>query len=252
MKAINADPFLARPGQPSSDVFGLVITVLNPAPPSLISLYEKFGSNLKGLLRDRGVFDTDYLLYSSQNLHCTVATVRPFAKSAPECPNKTISFWIETLKRFEDSPNWQRDIAKAQISLLAPKVFDDGVCVFMYKDESNVLGSMRNCLRKHMASLRTEDITIDDVNMQDVKIPNIVHSTFLRWRKPPNLCTGQMQHLLDKAYAEAVAAHVMRAINIGCVRLLKESQPFMQMLECCYEAPVRTAHEACTQGDNAD
>lgn len=228
----------------SVPVFGLVLTVLHPAPSFLVSFYGTFRSRLQSLLRESGIPDTAYLLYPPESLHCTIATVRPFRKPSPEHPEKSIKFWSDILQRSAQLLDWPRDSDFALVSLREPKVFDDGVGVLLLDDSSGEICAMRQCLRKVFSKLKDVDLeVVDDINMRDVKIPEIVHSTILRWRVSPPMSTEQLQVLLDNAYAEAVEKHTTEPLAIRDVRLLREWEPFMQNLTCCQTIPLSEKRE---------
>lgn len=260
MPNICPDPVLASGelgGEPdktsgSPPVFGLVITVLHPAPSPLISFYETFCCHLKELLEDAGVLDTHYLLYPPHTLHCTVATVRPFKKVAPQHPERTISFWRSALERIEQMPNWPESVENSTFDLCGPQVFDNGVGVFLFDDKSGAMNSLRRCLEEEMACFQATLPEISDVNMEDVRIPNIIHSTVLRWRSWPAISNEQLQRLFNMAYEGATVTHTTNELRIGSICLLRESLPFMQKLTCCHEAPVRIGNKVQSQGGPAD
>lgn len=245
MPQIQADPVLSSlylPTTPSQPVFGLVLTVLHPAPSFLESFYSTFRSRLQSLLRASDVPDTSYLLYPPESLHCTIATLRPFRKPTPEHPENTIRFWADMLERAAQMPDWPRASELTFAYLRDPKVFGNGVGVLLHDDWYGAIGAMRNCLREAFAEQKgrngTADFATDDVDMGDVKIPDIVHSTVLRWRASPSLCTEQLQSVFDDAYGKAVVANGMERMLISEVCLLREWEPFMQKLTCCKTLPL--------------
>lgn len=244
MPEIQADPVLSSQllSTTSEPVFGLVVTVLHPAPDFLESFYGMFRSRLQSLLRASGVPDTSYLLYPPESLHCTIATLRPFRKPMPENPENAIRFWTDMLERAAQMPDWPHVSEFTFAHLRDPKVFENGVGVLLHDDWYSAIGAMRNCLRKVFAKQKggngTSEFVTDDVDMGDVKIPNIVHSTVLRWRASPPLCTEQLQGMFDDAYGKAVEEHGMERMLITEVCLLREWEPFMQKLTCCKKLPL--------------
>lgn len=239
MEQVHPDPVLAsriRSPDTTDPVFGLVVTVLHPAPPSLLSVYGKFRSHLQSRLAASGIPESAYLLYPDDSIHCTVVTVHPFHKQIHGGPEDITKFWSNILERSTQLPGWPPVNRRTTVHLIEPRVCNDGVGVLLFNDTSGAIANMRKCLKEAFSRLEDAELqALGGISVEGVKIPNIVHSTILRWRASPHLSITQLQNLFNDAYAESVQKQEPKSIDVGNVCLLREWEPYMQKLTCCHE-----------------
>lgn len=216
---------------PASSVFGLILTTLHPPPSSLATSYFTFRTLLQTALHQAGVPASEYTLYSTNALHCTIATFHPFTTPPPPNPQAAISAWSTLVDAAIRSPRFGAAIASTPISYVRvkqAKVFDDGVGVLLYDDSDAIISTLRDALRDlQMSKQFTPD---SEINVAHMKIPNIYHSTVLRWHHSPTISTADLQTMFNMAYEKAF---VHTSLSLSTVKLMRESQPYMQQHTCC-------------------
>lgn len=216
---------------PTSPVFGLILTTLHPPPSLLATSYSNFRALLQTALHQASVPPTEYTLYPTNALHCTIATLHPFTTSPPTNPQAAISAWSNIVDTAIQSPRFRAATSSTPISYVRveqAKVFDDGVVVLLYNDLDAIISTLRDALR----DLQTSKQFIPDkvINVAQMKIPNIYHSTVLRWHHSPATSTTHLQTMVNVAYEKAFA-HV--SLPLSTIKLMRESQPYMQQRACC-------------------
>ncbi|CAN8063831.1 unnamed protein product [Agarophyton chilense] len=228
MTNIRADPSCARIGL----VFGLVLAGMIPPPPALLSFYSRFCILLQEGLKYAGVPSSSYFIYEPEMLHTTVATFRSFLRPPPPNPELFVSEWKGLLMRASRRSGWP--VAGTYVlTLYEAKVQDNGVGTFLYVDKLRVIERMRECIRAEMREKLSQTSLryIECIN-GDIKIPNIVHSTMLRWRGSPSISRSQLQNVFSEAFVLTKAVEYPVDIPLSSVSLLREWKPYMMKKTC--------------------
>lgn len=192
-----ADPLLPHLLNGTQDEIFCLGMVANWPPPtsSMRTEYEIFLSRVKKL----DLFETDsFYLMPFHSLHITVATMYPAAR-VEDMKRRNISTlqvqakWKEIALKASNLPEWPKkpftlQMKTAQIGSRAG--------IFLWEEISGGLATVRSCLtqvvQEESASGETEGGL--PAWIEDLRIPDIVHSTFLRYSKRPTKGTPQSIH----------------------------------------------------------
>ncbi|PXF49018.1 hypothetical protein BWQ96_01156 [Gracilariopsis chorda] len=228
MNYIQPDPSCANIGL----VFGLVLCGMSPPPMSMLSFYKKFSALLQEGLRNAGVHESACYLYDADMLHTTLATFRSFIKPPPRSPELYVSEWKGILLRASRRAEWPAP-GTYVLSLQEAKVQDNGVGTLLFTDKLRVIERMRECIREEMSEARSKDsLYYIRCTNADIRIPNIIHSTVLRWRKAPNLSVFELQNIFSEAFILTKAAGYSTEMPLTTVSLLREWKPYMRAKTC--------------------
>lgn len=154
------------------ETFGFIICALfhQPKPILFSNFYNELIRELKSSFTDdekQAVY-----LYSIDYLHITIATLINFKNPWPESPEKYLEYWKESFKNLKQtSKNQSIHIKLDKICLSKAAGF------FLFNDENNSFGNLRQTIR---------EICIPEENQEALIIPNIVHTSFMRFIKKPN------------------------------------------------------------------
>uniref|UniRef100_A0A7R9WQC8 Uncharacterized protein n=1 Tax=Craspedostauros australis TaxID=1486917 RepID=A0A7R9WQC8_9STRA len=196
----------------STDYYGIVVNAMWPPPDDLLEPYHKdFLPRIRGCfddadlpIHDHSNNDAPVYLYPGAYLHVTIATLYPIVKQeaiktieggsssssgssadeknndgeSPDQLQQTIAKhkaqWQNVLQLASQHPDWptqalQFEIDSAQIGSKAG--------ILLWKETTGGVQKMRDCLVATVAT-HASDLRIHS-------IPNIVHSTFLRFQSVP-------------------------------------------------------------------
>lgn len=227
----NSTPDQNGQGDSTNSVFGLILTTLHPPPPPLAASYSTFQFLLQAALDQAGVSSTEYTLYPIDALHCTIATFHPFSTPSPPNPGATISAWSSLLDTAIHSPLFRIAMSSTpspRVRVKGTKVFDDGVGVLLYDDSDAIISKLRDALR-HLRS--SKQFTLEhEINVAEMRIPDIHHSTVFRWHRQPAISTAHLQTMFDRAY-ETAFDDIWSPLST--IKLMRELQPFMTQRTCC-------------------
>lgn len=217
------------------NVYGLVLTALNPPPPELISFYTSFVRSIRESLDEAGINKDSYYLYDINSLHCTIATLHSFSRPYPSNPEQTTSAWQQVLLAASQSSDWPTTLSPEDLKLRlkAADVHGNGVGVLRYSDDTHTISSLRSCLQEYCTNVSNDQASsISDIDVSYLQLPDIVHSTVLRWRSSPGICVEQLQCMFDKAFSTASVDHDA-PIPLTDVKLIRESEPYMRKWSTC-------------------
>lgn len=159
-------------------------------------------------------------LYQPQYLHVTIATLQPLHRRRPH--DETTNYiamrrdYNDLIQRAQKSPSWptqplQLQLEKAQIGSKAG--------IFLWKDVSGSVQGMREALRQ--ASSSSTPIH---------SIPNIIHSTFLRFAQvPQSRSAAQIQQEFSATVLPALPRLFPQPVVTGTIQLVCETTPYMHM-----------------------
>lgn len=223
-------------GQTDGNVFGLVLATLHSSPSQLQVFYQRFSDSLRSALSRSGIPSSQYLLYGAESLHTTVATFRSFALPKPLDEAHFLSSWQNIVHRASNRAEWPDGIENYELIMIAARVQTNGVVTLLYEDLQHVVGRMRNAVEKELETAQSKQALEEhDCSADEVKVPNIIHSTVLRWYETPSATVQELQKMVDDAFAYARAGTGQLSIPMKSVQLLRETQPYMQNRICVTE-----------------
>tara|TARA_B110001452_G_C15116542_1_gene389214 strand:+ start:56 stop:805 length:750 start_codon:yes stop_codon:yes gene_type:complete len=213
------------------DYCGGVLICSWPMPTQVLEAYTAFAGRLKAEL------PAEAYVYPARTLHCTVLTLRAFTAGPldAEARQSLVAAWSPVLAAARADPAWPT--GEFRLRMGAPTL-EGAAGIFRYEDCDNAIEKMRVCL--HAAILaagghpavgggdRSQAKPIPSFSRPGdpaPHLPDIVHSTALRWAGDP-----ADQDAAHAAFKRAAAAWepIDITVNKGC-RAVLESTPFMHM-----------------------
>jgi hypothetical protein len=154
------------------ETFGLIICALfhQPKPIKFADFYHQLIEELQKNLNDYE--KQSVYLYPIAHLHITISTLFNFKHEWPQSPDKCLKYWKECFIKLKENSK------KNSIILTLDTIhLSKAAGYFQFKDENNGIESMRQSIR---------DICIPEDGQPSLHIPNIVHTSFLRFIKQLN------------------------------------------------------------------
>jgi hypothetical protein len=214
--------------------FGLVLVAGWPPDPSFHKQYQEFLS----LVRE--CFDEDDLtttktrtsgspsvyLYPSMHIHVTIATFAPSERQGSE---KDVAVdhlefqrtYLSLVEEASQLPDWPK--TPIQLTIRSTQL-GSKAGILLWDDTSGVISKIRQCI-KQTASMNKISIW---------SIPDIIHSTFLRFTKAPKT----QGHLAQARYQSKVVPQVRNIFEqpfpANVCKLVIERTPYMHVPEDDY------------------
>jgi len=172
------DPFVPDMVTLSTDYHGIVVVTMWPPSATLIDAYtNQLLPEVRKCFDDHDLVGTEapVYLYPPESLHVTVASFTPIVKRTESIDHykELNEMWRHVLQRASQQPDWptqplQLKYADAQIGAKAG--------IVLWKETTGGIAQMRACIQ--------QQATLDGLQIRSV--PNIVHSTFLRFQSVPS------------------------------------------------------------------
>lgn len=163
---------------PSNPCFGLVLNTAWPPPEAFRPRYDAFVS---GLRASHPSFDTKAYLYPFHALHVTVATAHAFTRGLKDSESEEDLYreWAAVIEDARGRDCWPTEALSLEVSEVS--LFGNAV-VMQYTDvsASGVVAGMRKAVLE-ATSTRSDALRAAGIDPTSLKIPNIIHSTILRW-----------------------------------------------------------------------
>ena len=234
-----ANPIVARlaarkPGWAAKDHCGLVLVTNWPAAAHVCDKYDQMRKALAAALPECAY------LYPPSTLHCTVATLRAFTGGPLDGADRDTETtrWRAVLDAARAMPEWPK--GKFKLRLGAP-LLEGAAGIVKYEEVGGTahIEAMRACVRK--AILAAGGVAAEGSEPRDKAralpgtakdepaphIPNIVHSTVLRWAAEPTSEQLAAAHAAFKAVA-ATWEPVELTVGSGALAVY-EDVPFMHI-----------------------
>lgn len=154
------------------ETFGLIICGLfhHPKPLPFADFYLQLIEQLKANFTDDE--KQSVYIYPIAHLHITIATLFSFKNSWPESPEKCLQHWKECFNKLKQTSK------NKSIHLILDNIhLSKAAGYFQFKDEDNQFPNLRQSIR---------EICIPEEGQPALQIPNIVHTSFVRFIKKPN------------------------------------------------------------------
>jgi len=201
---------------------GCVLVCSWPMPAAVLSQMDAFGADLLTAM------PTGAYVYPSTTLHCTVCTLRAFTHGPLTAAERKVlrDRWSEVLSSARSSPDWPAGPFRLRMN--APTL-EGAAGIFRYEDLDDSVLKMRACLRSAIAAAggiaaeggqpRDHCRPIDGVPSTEppAHLPDIIHSTVLRWAAEPS-----DQEQAKAAFADAAARWTPLEISVESARAVFE------------------------------
>eukprot|EP00455_Lapot_gusevi_P044067 TRINITY_DN5454_c0_g1_i4.p1 TRINITY_DN5454_c0_g1~~TRINITY_DN5454_c0_g1_i4.p1 ORF type:complete len:238 (-),score=32.06 TRINITY_DN5454_c0_g1_i4:50-763(-) len=219
--------------------FGLIVAALWPYPEEFKSLYEELCSDLASINTDQSFY-----LYPFQHLHCTVSTLCSF-KTGPlagvgadhSLRAHYISNWRHLIGRVmatlsfnissdhSSSPSSPAPIHPFSVSIDGLRL-EKSAAFLSINDPSGCIARFRDALRQ--ASQSDPDFIASgvDTSPSSFHIPNIIHTTILRFTKQPSPEVAAQLREKFESWSRRWAAV---CVNVDRFVLTTELSPYMHI-----------------------
>lgn len=215
---------LAAGRQPAT--YGLVVVAGWPPQPLQLA-YEAW---LARLAQQLGSMRHELLLYDFHHLHCTVATLASFRtghlRHAPQAlRTRHRDVWVQAIRRAveeaEAGGSWPRAF---QLQTARPFLSAAAGCL-SYTCDGPQMAAVRQTMRRarEIALALQPDLP---AGPEDFNVPGIIHSTVLRFVKPPS-DPQRLRQIFEAAADEWMS--VTRTLPIDKVVLAVEDVPYMHV-----------------------
>ena len=234
-----ANPVVSRlankaPGWAAPDFCGLLLVTNWPATEAVRQHYAE----MRAFLVDK--LPACAYLYPPATLHCTVATLRAFTAGALDGEDREAEAirWRAVLNAARAMRAWPKGAFR--LRLLAPTL-DGAAGIVTYEEVGGTahIEAMRSCVREAISA--TGALAAEGGGSRDncralpgapkgdpsPHIPNIMHSTVLRWAAEPTAAELKEAQTAFKAIA-ATWRPIEMTVDSGCVGVF-EDVPFMHI-----------------------
>mmetsp|Transcript_78179 Transcript_78179/g.252771 ORF Transcript_78179/g.252771 Transcript_78179/m.252771 type:complete len:287 (+) Transcript_78179:2977-3837(+) len=210
------------------DLCGFVVVCSWPMPEEVLAAYERFRSELTAALPDEAY------VYPGTTLHCTVMTLRAFTAGPMDSELRESLRWL-----------WEPVLASARAMEAWPvgtftlrigrPTLEGSAGIFRYEDVDGAIAQMRDCLRSaiDVAGGRAAEgmdwsqampLSGTPEGQPAPQIPNIVHSTTLRWcGEPADRDTAK------EAFDRVAETWVPMQIKVSRATAVFEDTPYMHI-----------------------
>ncbi|CAE7944604.1 unnamed protein product [Symbiodinium sp. KB8] len=214
---------------PPEDICGLVVVCSWPMPQPVLEQYELFREKLAAAM------PKEAYVYPGTTLHCTICTLRAFTSGRMESSEKQRSSesWSKILDAARRDPGWPTGPVALK---MGRPTLEGSAGIFRYEDTAGTIAAMRKALRAAIIAAGGEPAEGGGDRSKAKPpsgtpegepaphIPDIVHSTVLRWTAEP----------ADRAAAQEAFAQVAESwepveIIATAPRAVFEDIPYMHI-----------------------
>ena len=219
---------LASQGVPAGEFCGLVLACSWPMPRDVLEAYEALRAELLEAMPPQAY------LYPGSTLHCTVLTLRAFTAGSldGEARERVLTSWGPVLDAARSSTEWPSGPFRL---LMKRPTLEGSAAIFRYEDSDGAVARMRGCLRRAIADaggLAAEGPRRDGAlplpgspeGDPAPHLPDIVHSTVLRWGAEPEDRERALQ-----AFDRAAERWEPREVLVPCAKGILEDVPYMHV-----------------------
>ncbi|CAF5215777.1 unnamed protein product [Rotaria magnacalcarata] len=196
------------------ETFGLIICALfhQPKPIQFANFYQQLIEQLQAN------FDDDekqsVYLYPIAPLHITIATLHSFKHEVPQDPEACLKHWNECFTKLKQSAK-----PKPIILTLDSINLSKAAGYFLFHDTNNSMKHIRQSIR---------DTCIPEDGQPPLHIPNIVHTSFIRFIKQPN-DPKKLEEKFHRVCKELLKEQNEIRFDIDEICLAFEAHPYMHI-----------------------
>ena len=198
----------------TKETFGLIICALfhQPKPIQFADFYHQLIQQLQTSFNDDE--KQSVYLYPIDHLHITITTLFSFKHTWPESPDKCLKYWKECFNKLKQtSKNQSITLTLNSIELSAAAGY------FQFTDKNNSIGYLRQSIK---------NICVPDDEQPSIHIPNIIHTSFVRFIKKPNDPIG-FEEKFRRICKEMFEKSKELRFEIDEVCLAFETRPYMHI-----------------------
>jgi len=232
--AVWANPMIARLAAGDSyqdeNICGLVLVCAWPMPSNV----KDQAAVICKKLRDE--LPNEAYVYPTSTLHCTIATLRAFTHGPMNDSEikACVDLWKPVLDRARKSSSWPTKSIRLRMNT---PTLECSAGIFHYDDIDGTIGAIREALRFSIIEaggvpvMGSGDRTLGKpiIGAPDGEIPphipDIVHSTLLRWKTEPD-----DRMAATEAFDSVTRSWTPLDISVERVTAVFETVPYMHML----------------------
>lgn len=210
-----ADPLIQEIARNEKrETFGLIICALfhQPKPINFADFYGKLIEQLQTNFNDDE--KQSVYLYPLAHLHITITTLYNFKDEPPASSEKCLKYWKERFTKLKETSK-NKSIMLTLDSIKLSKAAG----YFQFKDDNDAVGQIRKSIR---------DICVPEATEPSLNIPNIVHTSFLRFTKKLN-DPGQLEEKFHRICREIFEKTNEIRFDIDEICLAFEARPYMHI-----------------------
>lgn len=234
-----ANPVVARlaAGEPiEGEYCGLLLVCADACSGASPRPHQEKMAALRVALIEAGMPASAYV-YPQLTVHCTVATLRPFTAGPLSGGTRVAEAdrWSAVLAAARAAPAWPTSPFDLR---MGPPQLEGAAGIVKYEDSSGGIEAMRRCLREAIIAAgglpaeggadrsHAKPLPASPPNEPPAHIPDIVHSTVLRWAAEPTEAELAAAH----AAVDRVAAS-WEPLDVPITRCsaVFEARPFMHV-----------------------
>lgn len=169
-------------------------------------------------------------IYPSTCLHVTVATLHSIHEQASGVllpmakQNQLKAAWTSVVRRASQLAEWpaaplELVLASAQIGSRAG--------ILLWNDTTGGIASMRRCIQ--IICNHDDDANVSPVDIGTMILPNIIHTTFLRFHRVPTTRASTVRERFRETVVPRLRDFFPHAIRVTTAALVCETVPFMHI-----------------------
>lgn len=233
--AVWGHPTVARLalGEVSAGEFcGLVVNCSWPMPGEVVERYESFRKRLVEAM------PPEAYVYPASTLHCTICTLRSFQRGPLDAAlrERLVGLWKPVLEVAQGSDLWPKQPFRLHMET---PTLQGSAGIFHFADPEGAIGRIRECIRAALMAAGGRAAEGGDWSMAKAlpglpleepaaHIPDIVHSTVLRWKdEPPD--QEKAREAFVKVAEEAWGMPL--ELKVSQLRAVFEDVPYMHIPE---------------------
>ncbi len=221
----NADPWATKLlAEPRCAPDGLVFSAwplvrCEEGGAALLVEYDRFCRRLEAAIL--AFLPRCALVYPPHALHCTVATLSSFIPSDAIAGEVSTAdreaAGLEIIDRARSDPEWP-STGPLYLTVDKPTLSDTFVG-FFFNQDSPLITAARACLQR---------ASVNSPFAASIKMPGIVHSTFLRFAAAVDSNTEESAAFRE-AFEKIAADWTPIRVRVNSIDLVRESRPYMHM-----------------------
>jgi hypothetical protein len=212
---------------PRPEYCGLVLNCSWPMPADVLEQYEAWSASLRERL------PAEAYVYPGSTLHCTICTMRPFTSGPLDGATREAlrRVWEPVLDAARGSEGWPSGAFQLQMN--APTL-EGSAAIFRYEDSGGAITAMRAALKQAISAAggsaaegggdRSLSHAPDGVPERERSIgphlPDIVHSTAVRWGSEP-----ADRDAVGATFAEVAKTWTPLELTVHCAKAVFEDVP---------------------------
>lgn len=168
--------------------------------------------------------------YTPECLHVTVATLHRFdVPTTPEERKVMPNIYTDLFQRAAERRNWPAKRSKMRFVVESARI-GEKAGILLWKETTGNLQRVRDCVaEEHAASYKDIVNAVGEGSAKSFQIPNIVHSTFLRFAGPPKTDWNEMQSKFAPVQGKVEEVFRGCVVETDVVRLVCERRPYMHI-----------------------